>query len=473
MLRRLQRSTMAPSAAAALNALRWASVTEIKMPALSPTMTSGKLAEWKVQVGEECIPSNPFAMIGTDKATLTFENVSDEGFMARHVVAEGTEDVQVGDVIALMVDDVADINCDEVKNWKPDGAAPAAPAAAAPEAAADAALASPTPATSVASGDRLAASPLARKMAREAGVALQDVTPTGGEKGHRIIAADVEAAVKNPKPKAAAPAEPKPATAVKAAPAKAPAAAAVSAAAATNASGAGFTDTPCSSMRKVIAERLTRSKNVEVPHYYLMNEIKAKNMQDIIKHLNKKGDGKYKISVNDYLIKAIARSNKLVPECNTHWHGDFMRKYDAVDVAFAVATPSGLMTPIVRNADSCGLVAISEATKALATKAREGKLLPEEYQGGTVTLSNMGSLGIPNFTAIINPPHSMILAAGGIVHKPEVVQNSEGEYEMTGKVEPTISFTASFDHRVIDGAVGAKWFQAFKDSIENPLSMLL
>eukprot|EP00388_Colpodella_angusta_P011522 GDKJ01029459.1.p1 GENE.GDKJ01029459.1~~GDKJ01029459.1.p1 ORF type:complete len:228 (-),score=15.57 GDKJ01029459.1:269-952(-) len=227
-------------------------------------------------------------------------------------------------------------------------------------------------------------------------------------------------------------------------------------------------------MRSTIAKRLQKSINTEVPHFYVTNHCRADSMLSTIKHLNAKGAGKYKITVNDYIIKAIARANLIVPATNSHFMGDSIRQYKNVDVSVAVATPTGLITPIIRNAQAKGLVEISNETKELAKKARDGQLQPNEYQGGTVTVSNMGGMGVDSFTAIINQPHSMILACGTASPRPEIIKNEEtGEYEMTGKVEQTISFTASFDHRVVDGAVGAEWFKHFKDSIENPLSLLL
>lgn len=452
--------------------LRWASVTPIMMPALSPTMEQGTIVAWSRKIGEAVPVGESFCRLETDKAEVSFDNQDSELFIAKFLVQPGSV-VKVGDPVLLAVDDAADVDSDEVKNWKPTGAAAPKKAAEAPAAAAPtpAAQAAPTKASAPrpSSGDRVFASPLARSVAKSLGVDIQGVVGTGGSIG-RVTKEDVEKAAANPRPAATsapvASAESSTATTATA-PKPAPVAAAPSPA------GALYTDSPVSGMRATIAKRLTQSKNVEVPHYYLMNECNAENMLSTIKHLNAKGNGKFKISVNDYIIKCLARANSIVPQCNTHWHGDFLRAYQTVDVSMAVATPTGLITPIIKNAHAKGLAEISIEAKELAKKARDGALKPDEYIGGTVGISNLGGMGVPNFTAIINPPHSMILACGGLLPKPEIITNEDGEFEMTGKVIKTISFTASFDHRVVDGAVGAEWFKHFKDAIENPMSLLL
>ena len=450
--------------------VRWATITPIGMPALSPTMEQGKITEWAKKVGDAITAGDTWCRLETDKATVAFDNASEEGYIARILRDAGGDPVPVGDTICLLVDEEADINCDEVKNWKSEAAA--APAAEA----ADVATPTPAAATTTAprqSGGRVVASPLARSLAKELGVDVALVKGTGGSVG-RVTKDDVVAAAKAgvvaapaPVPTAATPSKP---VVVKPAPVAAPSAPAAPIAA----SADSYSDEPVSGMRAVIASRLTQSKNVDVPHYYETNECKADNMLSTIKHLNSKANGKYKISVNDYIIKAIARANMIVPACNSHWHGDYIRKYNNVDVSVAVATPAGLITPIIKNAHAKGLAEISIEAKALAKKAREGGLQPSEYQGGTVTISNLGGMGTHHFTAIINPPQSMILACGTTVPKPEIIKNEEtGEFTMTGKVVQTVTFTASFDHRVVDGAVGAEWFKHFKDAIENPLSLLL
>jgi pyruvate dehydrogenase E2 component (dihydrolipoamide acetyltransferase) len=432
-------------------------------------MEQGTIVAWSRKIGEVIPIGESFCRLETDKAEVSFDNQDSELYLARILVQPGTV-VKIGEPVCLTVDDPADVDCDEVKNWKPAGAAAPA-AAAASKAAAPSTTSSPTHTTSAnptrTSGDRVFASPLARSLAKSLGVDLQGVVGTGGTVG-RITKEDVEKAAANPRPTVAATPAPKAAVTETVAPKSVPAPSATAAPA-----GSLFTDAPVSGMRATIAKRLTQSKNVEVPHYYLMNECNAENMMATIKHLNTKSNGKFKISVNDYIIKCLARANSIVPQCNSHWHGDFIRHYQTVDVSVAVATPTGLITPIIKNAHAKGLAEISIEAKELAKKARDGALKPEEYLGGTATISNLGGMGIPNFTAIINQPHSMILACGGIVPKPEILANEEGEFEMTGKVIKTISFTASFDHRVVDGAIGAEWFKHFKDAIENPMSLLL
>lgn len=459
---------------ATLAALRFLTITPIPMPALSPTMEKGKITEWCKHPGDPIATGDTWCKVETDKAVVSYDNATEEGFFARVIVPAGEETV-VGQTVCLMVDEKEGVNSDEVKNWKPEGEEAAAPAAeeaapaATPAAAAPAAAAPAAPAA--ASGDRVKASPYARKLAAEKNVSLSSIKGTGGGVG-RITSKDVEAAVKSGA--AAAPTK-APAAAAAAAAAPAAKAAAPSAPAkGTPPANPNYVDIPTTTMRAVIAKRLHQSKNLDIPHYYLFDTCRADNMMALIKQLNAKGNGEYKITVNDYIIKAVARANVLVPEVNSSWQEGFIRQYSTVDVSVAVATPTGLITPIIRNAQAKGLVEISKEMKALAKKAREGTLQPNEFQGGTCSVSNLGATGIPNFTAIINPPQAMILAIGSAKPQAEIIKNEEtGEYELTGKVENVVNFTASFDHRVIDGALGAKWFQGFHDAIENPLSLLL
>lgn len=455
----------APRVAAALAAMRCLSITPVPMPALSPTMEKGKITEWVKKVGDMVNTSDTFCKVETDKAVVGYDNSGDEGYIARILVNEGEETV-VGQTVCLLVDEKEGINSDEVKNWKDEGAedAPAASAPAA-DAAPAAAAAAPASRGASSSGDRVIASPYAKKLAAEKNISLEGIVGTGGGIG-RITSKDVEAAAaKGPAPAKAAP---------KAAAAAAPAAKGAAAPAkASPAANPHYVDTPVSNMRAVIAKRLHESKNIDIPHYYLFDTCRADNMVALIKQLNAKGNGEYKITVNDYIIKAVARANMLCPEVNSSWQGSFIRQYNTVDVSVAVATPSGLITPIIRNAHAKGLVEISKEMKTLAKKARDNQLQPNEFQGGTVSVSNLGSTGIPGFTAIINPPQALILAIGSSKPRPEMVQNESGSFEMTGKVETAIDFTASFDHRIVDGMIGAKWFQGFHDAIENPLSLLL
>ncbi|CAJ1993645.1 dihydrolipoamide acetyltransferase precursor [Leishmania donovani] len=463
MLRRRAVSKLATPAA-----LRFLTITPIPMPALSPTMEKGKITEWCKQPGDVIRPGDTFCNVETDKAIVSYDNATEEGFFARVITSAG-EETAVGQTVCLIVDEKEGVHSDEVKNWKPE--AEEAPAAAAEEAPAAPAAATPVAAAPVAvSGDRVKASPYARKMAAEKNVSLSGIKGTGGGVG-RITSKDVAAAVASGTASSAAEV---------AAPAKTAAAAALAAPAkpaaakGTPPANPNFIDIPVTTMRSVIAKRLHQSKNLEIPHYYLFDDCRVDNMLALIKQLNAKGNGEYKITVNDYIVKAVARANILVPEVNSSWQGDFIRQYATVDVSVAVATPTGLITPIIRNAQAKGLVEISKETKALAKKARDGTLQPSEFQGGTCSVSNLGATGIPGFTAIINPPQAMILAVGSAKPRAEIVKSEEtGEFEMTGRVENVVNFSASFDHRIVDGALGAKWFQHFHDAMENPLSLLL
>lgn len=449
--------------------LRYATVTPVLMPSLSPTMEHGKITEWLKKVGEEIKPGDTWCRLETDKATVAFDNASEEGFIARILADAGGPAITVGAPIVLLVENKADIDSADVKNWQPAAAAAttAPVTTTAAPVAAPAQASTPTPLVGAAAvGGRKFASPAARVAARGLNLDINAIPGTGGSVG-RVVKDDVlsytgpaaQTVVKQAAPVAA----------VSAAPVATP----TTSAGFAPVSAAAFEDTPVSTMRAVIARRLTQSKNVEIPHYYEANECQADNMLQTIKHLNAKGDGKYKISVNDYIVKAVARANMLVPAANSHWHGEFIRQYKSVDVNVAVATPSGLITPFIRNVQAKGLAEISIEAKELAKRARDGLLQPAEYQGGTVTVSNLGGMGTQSFTAIINPPQSVILACGCAVPKPEIIKNEDGEFVMTGKIIQTIMFTASFDHRVVDGAVGAEWFKHFKDAIENPLSLLL
>nr|CCC93878.1 unnamed protein product [Trypanosoma congolense IL3000] len=450
MFRRRVAQQLIPAAYA-----RFLTVTPIPMPALSPTMEKGKISEWVKKVGDPVATGDTWCKVETDKAVVSYDNVSEDGFVARILIQAG-EEATVGDAVCLIVDDAAGVNSDEVKNWRAGGAEPAAQAAQSPTPSATCgASVGSAPAGRSDGGDRVKASPLARKTAQELNVSLDGIKGTGGGVG-RIVKKDVEAAAL----KGAAPA-----------PAGARAAAPPAAAPAAN---ENFTDIPVSSMRATIAKRLTQSKNTEIPHYYLFEECCAENMMALVQQLNNKGDGKYKITLNDYIIKAVARANMLVPEANCSWQGDFIRQYHTVDVSVAVATPTGLITPIIKNAHARGLADISNEMKVLAKKARDGALQPHEFIGGTVSVSNLGASGIPGFTAIINPPQALILAVGSAKPRPRMTLNPEtGKYTVGTEAEMFVRFTASFDHRVIDGAVAAQWCKHFKDAVENPLSLML
>jgi pyruvate dehydrogenase E2 component (dihydrolipoamide acetyltransferase) len=441
--------------------------TNILMPALSPTMTEGKLAKWLKKEGDEVKAGDVIAEIETDKATMEVEAV-DEGKLQKILVAEGTDGVQVNAPIAVLLGEGEDPSAAPPPAPAPtargNGQAtpePAKPAAAPPPTAPPPAPARPTVASATAGdrGERLFASPLARRLAAEAGIDLKALAGSGPH--GRIVKADIEAA------KAGGVAG-KPAAAAAAAPTTAPAAApALSAAAITGATPHHLV--PHSTMRKVIARRLTESKQ-HVPHFYLTIDCEIDQLLKLRADLNakapEKGEGAYKLSVNDFVIRASALALRKVPAANAAWSDEGMVLFDTVDVSVAVAIPGGLITPVVRQAESKGLATISTEMKALAGKAREGKLKPEEYQGGTFSISNLGMYGIKDFAAVINPPQGAILAVGAGEQRPVVKAGALG-------IATVMSCTLSVDHRSVDGAVGAEFLAAFKKLIEDPITMLL
>ncbi len=431
----------------------------IKMPALSPTMETGKLAKWLIKVGDKVASGDIMAEIETDKATMEFEAV-DEGTITSIDVAAGDEDVKVGTVIATLT-------------GEDEGAPAKAPAANAPETvppvekAAEAAAAAPSaPKARPESGaERVIASPLAKRLAAEKGVdlaALKGSGPNG-----RIIKADVDSAEpgKPAAPVATAPAlEPKP---VPAAAPSAPASMPQKLAGSLADFGIPFADEKLSSMRKVIARRLTESKQT-VPHIYLTVDIRLDALLRLRAELNEAlASRNIKLSVNDLLIKALGAALVAVPACNVSFGGDVMRQYARVDISVAVSIPGGLITPIIIDAGTKGVVQIATEMGALATKAKEGKLQPSEYQGGTASLSNMGMMGIKQFEAVINPPQGMIMAIGAGEKRPWVMPDG------ALGVATAMCATGSFDHRAIDGVDGAQLMGAFRELVEKPLGLLV
>ncbi|GAB5446664.1 pyruvate dehydrogenase complex dihydrolipoamide acetyltransferase [Gymnodinialimonas sp.] len=430
---------------------------ELLMPALSPTMEEGTLAKWLVKEGDTVAAGDLLAEIETDKATMEFEAV-DEGVIGKILVAEGTENVKVNTAIALIGEEGEDFS-----------AAPAAPAAeeaapAAEEAAPAAASAAATPAPAApasADGARIFASPLARRIAADKGLDLSQIKGSGPH--GRIVKADVESASAAPKA-AAAPAA--------VAPAAAPAA---SGAMPTGPSaeqvlkmyeGREFEEVKLNGMRKTVAARLTEAKQT-IPHFYLRRDIQLDALLKFRSQLNKQLEGRgVKLSVNDFVIKACALALQAVPDANAVWAGDRMIKLKPSDVAVAVAVDGGLFTPVLKDSDTKSLSALSAEMKDLAGRARDGKLAPHEYVGGSFAISNLGMMGIENFDAVINPPHGAILAVGAGVKKPVV--GADGELA----VATVMSTTLSVDHRVIDGALGAELLAAIKDNLENPMVML-
>ena len=429
--------------------------TEILMPALSPTMEEGTLAKWHVKEGDKVSSGDIMAEIETDKATMEFEAV-DEGVMGKILIAEGTEGVKVNDVIAILLEDGESADDIAATPAAEPAAQPAATAEAAPAGGSDK-VARPAPVAPVKDGNRVFATPLARRIAADKGLDLAAITGSGPH--GRIVKADVESATATPK--AAAP------TAAKA---EAPAAT-LAAGPSTDAVLKTYADRPfeevkLDGMRKTIAARLTEAKQ-SVPHFYLRRDINLDALMKFRAQLNKQLEGRgVKLSVNDFIIKACALALQQVPEANAVWAGDRTLKFTKSDVAVAVAIEGGLFTPVLRDAEMKSLSALSSEMKDLATRARDRKLAPHEYQGGSFAISNLGMFGIDNFDAIINPPHAAILAVGAGVKKPIV--GADGELT----VATVMSTTLSVDHRVIDGALGANLLNAIKDNLENPLTML-
>lgn len=422
--------------------------TPIKMPALSPTMEEGTLARWLVKVGDKVSSGDIMAEIETDKATMEFEAV-DEGTIVSIAVEEGSEGVKVGTVIATLASD--DEDASEVAATSP---APAPARSPAPVKSADPApvpALAPAPAPKPApTGDRIVASPLARRIAEQKGIDLAGVTGSGPN--GRIVKADVEGAQ-----------------------AGAPAAAASSSAGAAPAGAAPAAKIPdygipfeaekLNNIRKTIARRLTEAKQT-IPHIYLTVDAQLDALLKLRGELNAALEPQgIKLSVNDLLIKGLAKALMQVPSCNVSFAGDELRKYSRTDISVAVAAPSGLITPIIVDAGNKSISAISTEMKELAGKARDGKLQPHEFQGGTASLSNLGMFGIKQFDAVINPPQAMILAVGAGEKRPAVIDGALA-------VATVMSATGSFDHRAIDGADGAQLMQAFKQIVENPLGLV-
>ena len=434
--------------------------TKVTLPALSPTMEFGTVTTWEKKEGDYVNEGDLLCEIETDKATMGFET-PEPGYVAKVFVEAGTKDIPIGKLLAIIVETEEEVA--KFKDFEDDGstlvgakpqapkedkADPATPPAAAPASPPKAAMRPAAAGTGAAKGaGRPFASPAAKKMAAERGIDLGQIASGSGMDG-MITTRDLEGV----SPSAAVPG-------VAAAPG--------AFLGALPPPQGEFSDTELTNMRRTIAKRLQQSK-MEVPHYYLSVECAMDNVMGLRKEINDEyADEGVKLSVNDFIIKATALASKRVPECNSAWMGDFIREYHTCDVSVAVDTGSGLITPIVAGAESKGLAEISLEVKELAAKAKDGKLQLHEFQGGSITISNLGMFGIEHFTAIINQPQSCILAVGGT--KQRVVPAAEGG----SKVKSVMKVTLSCDHRVVDGAVGAKWLSFFKKFLENPKTMLL
>jgi len=443
---------------------------QILMPALSPTMTEGKLAKWLKAEGDSVSAGDVIAEIETDKATMEVEAV-EEGVLGKILVEEGAEGVAVNEAIALLLEEGEDkAALDDFKAAKPAApaaaqpapeptpepgkSAPAAQSAAETVTAPEPAKTAPPPPPAPAGrngGERIFASPLAKRMASQAGLDLAAITGSGPH--GRIIKIDIEKALKGPRPAAPTPGISAPPVAIPP-------------------TSVEPTLIPHSSIRKVIAERLTAADR-DIPQFYLTVDceidelLKARAAINAAAPVDKEsGKPAYKVSVNDMVIKAAAIATRQFPAVNASWSAEGIVQYNTIDVSVAVAIEGGLITPIIRNADLKGLAAISAEMKELAGRAKAGKLMPEEYQGGGFSVSNLGMFGIKDFTSIINPPQACILAVAAGEERP-VARNGEVV------VRTIMSVTLTCDHRVVDGATGAQWLQVFKPMIETPATMLV
>ena len=426
----------------------------VTMPALSPTMEEGNLAKWHVKEGDSVESGDVIAEIETDKATMEVEAV-DEGIIGKIIVSEGTQGVKVNEVIAVLLEDgetandigaVEDVSTGGSEDSKKPVEKPAESSK----------VVSNTPVLQSSSPqkyDRIFASPLAKRIAAQKGLDLSSVKGSG-PKG-RIVKRDVENLD---------------ASAQKSASSNVPAMAAPAGEAypegtKTNVYGMPYVEIPNNNIKKVTAKRLLESKQ-SVPHFYLTVECNLDALLKARKDLNDQANGEFKLSVNDFIIKASAMALKSYPAANVSWTDDAVHQYLHSDISIAVATPTGLITPIIKKAETKGLRQISDEMKELAGRAREGKLKPEEFQGGGFSISNLGMFGVKNFQAIVNPPQSCILAVGAGEQMPKVIN---GEI----KICNIMSVTLSTDHRSVDGAIGAEFLQHFKRYIENPVSMLV
>ncbi|KAJ3890282.1 dihydrolipoamide acetyltransferase [Lentinula edodes] len=430
-------------------------LSQFNMPAMSPTMSEGGIASWKKKEGESFSAGDVLLEIETDKATIDVE-AQDDGIMAKIIAQDGAKNVKIGTVIAIVGEEgddlsgAAEMAAKASLETPKESAKESEPPKTESEPSKD--TSPPPPSETKRSkpeipvGDRIFASPIAKKIALERGIPLSKVKGSGPE--GRILREDVE----KYKPSA----EAAPSTAASQPPA---------------AQLPDYVDTPISNMRRTIGSRLTQSKQ-ELPHYYVTVDInmdKVLKLREVFNKTLSEKDKSAKLSVNDFIVKAVACALSDVPEANSAWLGEVIRTYKKADISVAVATPTGLITPIVKDAGSKGLATISAETKALAKKARDGKLAPSDYQGGTFTISNLGMFGVSHFTAIINPPQSCILAVGST--EPKFVPAPEEERGF--KVVQNMQVTLSSDHRTVDGAIAARWLSAFKGYLENPLTFML
>ncbi len=407
---------------------------KILMPALSPTMTEGNLVRWLKSEGDMVKPGQVIAEIETDKATMEVEAV-DEGKLAKIYVPEGTEAVKVNTLIAAILEEGED---ESALAGLGDGAVSVAPVVVGAKAEAVSNVVDMPKSAPAHSGERVFASPLARRIADQNNVNIAAVAGSGPH--GRVIKSDVEAALVGGATARAITAQP-----------------AVY-------GDAAYVEMPLNNMRKVIAKRLTESKQT-VPHFYLTVDCNLDALLKLRSDINARLEDA-KISVNDFIVRATALALMKVPASNASWHDTHIRQYQGADVSVAVALESGLVTPVVRSAHLKSLKDISAEVKSLAERARAGKLMPEDYQGGSFTISNLGMYGINQFAAIINPPQACIMAVGAGEQR-AIVKDSQVQ------VATVMTCTLSADHRVVDGAIGAEFLKAFKDFIEDPIRLMI
>lgn len=419
--------------------------TRVTLPALSPTMEMGTIISWAKKEGDKLNEGDLLAEIETDKATMGFET-PEEGYLAKILIPAGTKEVPIGKLVCIIVENEGDIAA--FKDFKDDAAAAPAPRAPSPPPSAptpvappSAPQAVPSPPPAAPSGGRVYASPMAKRLAEQRNIRLQG---KGTGLYDSITSADLDKlAAASPAVSAGAPM-----------PAPAP--------------GAAYVDIPVTNIRQTIAKRLLASKTT-IPHYYLTIDVEVDKLLALRNKINKKLEKSgQKVSVNDFIIKATAQALLKVPEANAAWMESFIRQYTNADISVAVSTPTGLITPIVFGANNKGVVQISKEVKALAVKARENKLKPQEFQGGSFSISNLGMFGIDQFCAIINPPQSCILAVGQSVKKLVPDDSEKGFREAN-----MMSVTLSSDHRVVDGAVGAQFLKVLRENLEDPVNMIL
>ena len=441
---------------------------KILMPALSPTMTEGKLAKWLVKEGDDVESGDVMAEIETDKATMEVEAV-DEGKIGKIVVAEGTDGVAVNAVIALLLEDGEDASAIEGADTASSGSgeakaeaapAPAAAPAETPAAApAPAQAASAIPALTSSDGDRIFSSPLARRLAKMEGTDISQVSGSGPH--GRVVKRDIDKAVSKGTGKAPA--------SVASAAAAAPAAAAATPPAGIDVAMLSllpeYEAVENSGMRKTIAKRLTASAR-DIPHFNVSADIELDALMSLRKELNGREGADYKISVNDFVIKAVALTLKRQPDCNVSYTDDAILRFNRADISMAVAVEGGLITPIIKDAGAKGLATISAEAKELASKARDGKLQPQEYQGGTFSISNLGMFGVSSFNSIINSPQGGILSVGAGQQRPVVKDGALS-------IATVMTITLAVDHRCIDGAAAAAFVKEFKGILEDPLQLML